>query len=152
LVEQAFARFAAARRVWEQASAHGFHLLSVPDIWTADVSARLKSQIAGEAFPKLTPQPIVREPAGERPRLPHEVIGHGASTYAPAPPVRPPVRALRRDGAPKDGERQIVFLRGGAELGDGFTSLAGDVVNVGAGQAAELIRSGAADYVTVAGG
>jgi hypothetical protein len=45
-----------------------------------------------------------------------------------------------------------VFLRAGAELGDGTTALAGDQINVPASQAAELIRNGAADYVTVSGG
>jgi hypothetical protein len=152
LIEQAFARFAAARQVWERASAQGFQLLTVPDIWTADVLERLKSQLAGEPFPRLQPQPVVRVPISERKPLPHEAIGHGAASYAPSPPVRPPVRALRHDGPPRDGEAQVVLLRAGIELGDGFTGLAGDIVNLPAAQALELIRHSAADYTAVSGG
>jgi hypothetical protein len=146
LVEQAFACFAAARQVWERASSQGCQLLTVPDIWTADVLARVKSQLRGEPFPRLPPQPVARVPAGEHQRLAHEIVGHGAASYAPElPPVRPPVRALRRDGPPGDGQRQIVFLRAGVELA-GFRSLMGDVINVPAAQAAELVRHSAADY------
>jgi hypothetical protein len=111
----------------------------------------VRAQLAGESYPKVAPQPVVRVPTGERQPLPHEVLGHGAADYTPSPPVRLPARALRRD-APQEGMRQVVFLRGGAELADGFTALAGDIVNVPASQAVELIRSGAADYVSVSGG
>jgi hypothetical protein len=148
LVQQGFDCFDRARKIWERASGEGFaaQMITIPDVWARDILARVRSQLAGEAFPKLVPQPVSAAPASERPRLPHEVMGHGAASYAPAPPVRPPVRALRHDGPPQEGERQIVLLRGGAELGGGFTGLAGDVVNVPAAQAVELIRHSAADY------
>jgi hypothetical protein len=153
-LEAAFAAFDEARDTWARAASAGFEreMLGVVDIWTKDSLARLKSQLAGEPFPKLVPQPVVTVPISERQPLPHEAVGHGAATYTPGPPVRPPARALRRDGPPKEGERQIVLLRAGAELGDGTTALAGDVVNVPAAQAVELVRHSAADYTAVAGG
>jgi hypothetical protein len=97
-------------------------LLGTPQVWTRQTAASLRAELAGEPFPKLVPQPVASAPS--RQRLPHEVIGHGAASYTPAAPVRLPVRALRRDGPPKEGERQVVFLRAGAELGDGTTALA----------------------------
>jgi hypothetical protein len=149
LLEEAFSHFDTARDTWTRAAGEGFEreMLTVASIWTADVLARVKSQLAGEPFPKLMPQPVVRVPANERQPLAHEVIGHGATSYTPAiPPVRPPIRALRHDGPPQAGERQVVFLRGGAELGSGATALAGDIVNLPAAQAVELVRHSAADY------
>jgi hypothetical protein len=154
LVQQGFDCFDRARKIWERAGGEGFaaQMITIPDVWARDILARVRSQLAGEPFPKLQPQPVVRVPAGERQPLPHEVIGHGASTYTPAPPVRLPVRALRHDGPPQAGEAQVVFLRGGAELGDGTTALAGDIVNVSVTQAVELVRHSAADYTAVSGG
>jgi hypothetical protein len=153
-LEEAFAAFDRARKTWEQASGEGFaaQLITVPDVWARDILARMRSQLAGEAFPKLMPQPVVRVPAGERQPLPHEAVGHGAQSYAPGPPVRPPVRALRHDGPPKEGEAQVVFLRSGTELGNGATALEGDIVNVPASRAVELVRHSAADFTTLAGG
>jgi hypothetical protein len=143
---EALDHFDAARAVWERASAMGFQLLGTPQVWTRQTAASLRAELAGEAYPPVAPQPVVRVPAAERKPLPHEALGHGASTYTPAPPVRPPARALRRDGVPPQGARQVVFLRAGAELGDGTTALAGDIVNLPAPQATELARSGAADF------
>jgi hypothetical protein len=149
---EALDHFDAARAVWERASGSGFQLLGTPQVWTRQTAASLRAELAGEPFPRLQPQPVVRVPATERRPLPHEPVGHGASTYTPAPPVRPPVRALRHDGPPQGGEAQVVLLRAGIEFGDGFTGLAGDVVNVPAAQAIELVRHSAAEYTAVAGG
>jgi hypothetical protein len=147
-LDEAFSHFDEARDTWTRAASAGFEreMLTVASIWTADTLERLKSELRGSPFPKLVPQPIAAAPAGERQRLPHEAVGHGAQSYTPAPPVRLPARALRRDGPPQEGEAQVVFLRSGAELGNGATALAGDVINVPAAQAIELVRHSAADY------
>jgi hypothetical protein len=153
-LEAAFAAFDEARDTWTRAASAGFEreMLSVVDIWTKDSLERLKSLLGGQPFPEIVPQPIAAAPAGERQRLPHEAVGHGAASYAPSPPVRPPVRALRRAGPPAAGQRQIVLLRAGVEFSDGFIGLAGDIINVPADQAVELIRHSAADYTAVSGG
>jgi hypothetical protein len=84
----------------------------------------------------------------ERDRTGRVLTPHGARTYSlESASLRAPTRELRRDGPPAEGQRQIVFLRGGAELGDGFTSLAGDQVNLPADHALELVRHGAADFI-----
>lgn len=64
-----------------------------------------------------------------------------------AAPVRA-VRARRADGPPQSvGERRIVALKSGVELGDGKPALAiGDVATVAAATAERLALSGSCDY------
>ena len=59
-------------------------------------------------------------------------------------------RELRRDPppAPDSGLTRVRFLRPGADFGDGFVALAGDVVAVPERQALALLRNGAAGDFT----
>jgi hypothetical protein len=142
-------------------------LLTVPDIWTADVLARLKSQVAGEAYPPVAPQPVVPGPkyvpsgdggyvhqiaqaalgpsGPERSRTGQLVVAHGASGFTTDPAPRQPTRAPYNDAA-QPGQRRIVILHSGYESSDGRQCRAGDVIAVDAELAQRVVANGAAHF------
>jgi hypothetical protein len=129
----------------------GFLFRDLLAIWTAENDRIFSERVAKPAIvaPRPAPAPVPAKPAepaafgfGWTRRQPGD-----EPVAAPEPPPRPK-RVPRRDANPADGsERQVVLLRTGLELPDGTQGVAGDVVTVPADRAAELLRSGAADFI-----
>jgi hypothetical protein len=160
--EAAFEALDRYNRLWDEATGYGIELPHSTAFLSRESLAYLRQAFA---VPPPSAPPVRREPVSGWNRIPaiisplavrgppernavgELVLAHGAAGFTDEPGPRPPVRALRRDEAPKEGQRQIVFLRGGAELGDGFTSQAGDRINLESAHALELVRHGAADFV-----
>jgi hypothetical protein len=99
------------------------------------------NRIAAIVSPLAVRGPPERNAVGEL------VVAHGAAGFTDEPGPRPPVRELRRDGPPAVGERQVVMLRGGAELRPGLVALAGDRINLPSTQAVALVENLAAEFV-----
>lgn len=114
--------------------------LLLPDLverWAAELDRAF-------AAPQSTPAPAKAPPALARPKPIN--TGRGRPVGPDPPPSAPRAkRLLRRDSAAGEGERLIMFLRSGVEVG-GFQSLAGDVVTLPIETAKELVKSGAAEF------
>jgi hypothetical protein len=118
-------------------AAHIPHLafagLPLPDLvqmWRSEIERIFAPPAAAPPRPVAVPAP--------RPSAPKRAIA--------LPPEPRPVRPLRRDPPPNDGERALFFVRSGAELPDGSSAAVGDIVNMPAAQAEILVRSGPADF------
>lgn len=65
-----------------------------------------------------------------------------------APPAPRPLRPLRRDPPPADGQVSVTMLRAGVELGDDRgPSVVGDEISISTEQGRLLVLRGCADYV-----
>ena len=70
-----------------------------------------------------------------------------AAPPPPPPSALAPMREPRRDGPPREGERQIVLLQAGMfNLSDGTVAKAGDRVNLPEAEARRFVETGAGDY------
>jgi hypothetical protein len=102
------------------------------------------------------------KPAGAAGATIADVTAAATGTAAPVPaastppkhadPAPRPVRPLRHDPPPTEGQAAVVFLRHGIDLGDGSQSLIGDRCNMPIAQARTLVERGAADYPAKASG
>jgi hypothetical protein len=130
----------AERELGENVVAANIPHLAFAGILLPDLVLMWKSEIEKMFAPPAAapPRPVVAVPVPARAAAPKRAIA--------LPPAPRPVRPLRRDPPPNDGERALFFVRSGTELLDGSLAAVGDIVNMPAAQTEILVRSGAADF------
>jgi hypothetical protein len=94
------------------------------------------------------PKAPAPKPPAAQPKTTATAKANAAAQPDPAPPR--PLRPLRHDPPPPEGQASVIFLRPGIDFADGQQSLIGDTVNVPADVARALVQRGAADYVQIA--